>query len=114
MILRYGFYEGRVADAGRAAFDAHFERAVIPGLARMPGVGGVRLLRGLGVGGLPPRFHHAIELSFADEAALVRAMQSEERRVIQATPSDVLGSFAGGTPHANFRVVQALRGPDAD
>jgi len=113
MILRYGFYEGRVAEAERGRFDAHFDQIMIPMLARMPGLAEVRLLRGLSIGSLSPRFHHAIELSFPDEASLVRAMQSEERRAIQAAPNEVLGCFAGGTPHANFRVVQSLRGPNA-
>jgi uncharacterized protein (TIGR02118 family) len=113
MLLRYGFYEGQVDPARQEEFDRHFQETVIPGLAEMPGLVHVRLLRGVAVPGIEPRFHHIIELTFADEEGLVRAMNSEERRALQAANWSVMAAYRGATPHANFLVTASLEGPDA-
>jgi hypothetical protein len=111
MILRYGFYEGQVKAGRTAAFDAHFETFVIPALATMPGVVRVRLLRGIEVGEIQPRFHHIIELTFHDEEGLLEAMRSEQRRAIQAGQWGVMDFYDGATPHANLTVALSLDGP---
>lgn len=110
MYVRFGFYEGRVEPARQTEFDEHFQRVVIPGLARMPGIVSVRLLRGVPQGTIQPRFHHAIELTATDEGALLDAMRSQERRALQAGPWDVMKFYEGATPHANFRVTADLPG----
>jgi hypothetical protein len=113
MIVRYGLYEGQVEVERKNEFDAHFENFVIPALATMPGVVGVRLLRGIQVGDVQPRFHHVIELTFLDQEGLLTAMQSEQRRAIQAAPWGVMEFFEGATPHANLTVAITLDGPAA-
>lgn len=105
MILRYGIYEGRVGSGDQAAFDEIMGERVVPALARMPGVSGVRLLRGLAPAGLQPTYYQLIELSFPDEDALYRAMNSEERRAIGQVQASSLEMFRGRTPHGNFLVT---------
>jgi hypothetical protein len=78
----------------------------------MPGVVSARLLRGQSVGDIPPRFHHIIELTFEDEAGLMRAMNSNERRELQAVHRDVMPFYEGATPHGNF-LVTAVSGGEA-
>ncbi|MBM3596820.1 MAG: hypothetical protein FJX35_01300 [Alphaproteobacteria bacterium] len=110
MIVRYGIYEGSVAAENQAQFDRNMGDEVVPMLARMPGVLEVRLLRGIGVGALAPRYHQMIELSFADDAGLLMAMNSAERRDIGRVQAPSLDLFSGHTPHANFSVTRRLRG----
>jgi hypothetical protein len=110
MIVRYGFYEGQVRADRQAEFDAHFRDVVIPGLARMPGVVSVRLLRGIATGSIQPRFHHAIEVTCSGEDGLVEAMLSDQRRALQAGPWEIMDHYEGATPHANFTVAMALEG----
>jgi hypothetical protein len=111
MIIRYGIYEGTVADPDRAMFDRTMADGVVPALAGMPGVAQARLLRGIGVGGLAPRYYQLLELTFPDDAALMTAMNSAERRAIGQIQAPSLDLFSGRTPHANFTVVRALPGP---
>lgn len=113
MIIRYGFYEGQVRAERQAEFDAHFRNVVIPGLARMPGIISVRLLRGYAQGSVQPRFHHIIELTCRDENALIEAMLSDQRRALQAGPWEVMDFYEGATPHGNFIVAMTLEGPGA-
>lgn len=110
MILRYGIYEGWVGTADQAAFDEIMCDRVMPALARMPGVSGVRLLRGLSPVGLQPTYYQLIELSFPDEGALHQAMNSSERRAIAQVQAPSLNMFRGRTPHGNFRVTRDLNG----
>jgi hypothetical protein len=113
MIVRYGFYEGQVRPDRQAEFDTHFRDVVIPGLARMPGILSVRLLRGIASGSIQPRFHHVIELTCRDEDALVEAMLSEQRRALQTGPWEMMDFYQGATPHANFTVAMTLEGQGA-
>lgn len=110
MIVRYGFYEGHVAPDDRAAFDAIMGHEVMPALAEMPGVAEVRLLRGTTPAGLVPTYYQLIELSFADDADLYRAMNSPQRRGIGPVQVPSIPMFRGRTPHANFEVTTRLAG----
>jgi hypothetical protein len=110
MIIRYGIYEGRVEEADQAAFDEVMSERVVPALAGMPGVGEVRLLRGIAPAGLSPTYYQLIELGFADEAALHRAMNSAERRAIGFAQAPSIPLFRGRTPHGNFRVARRFAG----
>jgi antibiotic biosynthesis monooxygenase (ABM) superfamily enzyme len=110
MIVRYGFYEGTVEPGREAEFDACFRDEVVPGLARMPGVVSVRLLRDLRPAGIPQRFHHIIELTFRDMDGLVQAMNSPERRSLQHVHRGVMPFFDGATPHGNFEVTASVAG----
>jgi len=113
MLLRYGLYEGHVRAQDQGEFDEMVAGQMIPDLAGMPGVVSVRLMRGLRVGDLEPRFYHAIELAFEDEHGLVAAMNSDARKDIATRPTPALKLFVGRTPHANFRLVASLAGPAA-
>jgi hypothetical protein len=110
MFFRYGFYRGFVDAAHVEAFDGHFDREIVPVLAAFPGLLSVRLLRGRGMVGLPPRFHHLIELSFPTEEVMIGAMQSAERRAAMAAQARIMHLYHGATPHANFELAYEVAG----
>jgi hypothetical protein len=114
MFVRYGFYQGWVESAHVETFNAHFDEQIVPMLAMFPGLLTVRLLRGRGIAGLPPRFHHAIELSFPNEHAMMEAMRSPERRTVMAAQARIMHLYHGATPHANFELVREIAGSTAD
>jgi uncharacterized protein (TIGR02118 family) len=105
MIVRYGFYHGFVEPAHIETFDRHFDREVVPLLAAFPGLLSVRLLRGHRKAGLPPRFHHLIEIAFPDEPSMMEAMRSPERRAAMAAQARIMHLYHGTTPHANFELA---------
>jgi uncharacterized protein (TIGR02118 family) len=110
MFVRYGFYHGHVDAEDCSAFDEYFDREMVPLLAAFPGLVSVRLLRGRAPAGLPPRFHHAIELSFPDETAMLEAMRSPQRRAAMAAQARIMHLYHGATPHANFELVSEIPG----
>ncbi len=110
MHVRCAIFEGTVAPANRAAFDAHVEQKVLPILAAFPRIRSARVLRAQSVEDGGPPIYQVFELQFDDAEDLAAALASPNRARSRAALGEVMALFEGRVYHVNHRLSERAGG----
>jgi uncharacterized protein (TIGR02118 family) len=102
MIVRSAYLEGTVEAGDRAGFDRHMAEAVLPALAKYPGVRQVRLRRPVAADAGAPQVYLVFDLYFDSLEAMRAALASEVRQEVVASFGSAMPKFKGRAYHVMF------------
>lgn len=102
MIVRLGFYEGRVREGMEAKFYAIAFDELLPALRAFPGCVEAKVLRPTDVETGAPPCALALTLHYPDMAACEQALNSPQRLVARGIVARLLEMFEGRIHHYMF------------
>lgn len=106
MIIRLAIFKGHVPPKAVAAFNDHVTQRMLPLIAAFPDIASVRVLRTEGGDGELSDACLALEMSYADEASMERALASPERAQNALETETLLAMVENPTvSHAVFDVA---------
>ncbi|MGF7158824.1 uncharacterized protein (TIGR02118 family) [Rhodoligotrophos appendicifer] len=117
MFVRCALYYGTVKPENRKHFDDYVRDIHLPMVADWPHLRDLKLLKNEGAPFLAeqPKYYHAFELYFDNEADMDACMASEERkecRRVSAEDFDSFkGLFEGEVHHVNFKITDIPLNP---
>ena len=109
MIIRSAYLEGTVADADRAAFDAHMGGPVLAAIATYPGLRQVRLRKLEQADDGAPPVYMVFDLVFDSLQAMDAALASPTRQAVREIIAQGMKPFQGRVYHLVFN--EQLRSP---
>lgn len=102
MIIRSAYLEGRVAEADRAAFDAHMRGPVLAAIGTYPGLRQVRLRQIEQADEGAPPVYMVFDLAFDSLQAMDAALASPTRQAVRAIIQEGMRPFQGRVYHLVF------------
>lgn len=105
MFVRCAYFEGTVAEADRAAFDAGIREGVLPAMARFPKVRHVQALFGREYQEGAPDFHVVLRHGYDSLEDLHAALESPAREGVWAELDKIMPLFSGRVIHVNYETV---------
>jgi uncharacterized protein (TIGR02118 family) len=109
MIVRSAVLEGTVAPADVETFDALVRDAILPAIARYPGIREVRLRKPAETEPGAPPIHMIFDLVFDDLAAMHAALASPVRQEVRAEIATAMKLFTGRVYHLVLDEVATLK-----
>lgn len=104
MWVRSAFWTGRIKPGSEDAFIAAMDEELVPALARLPGVRGVRSLWPRRLEDSPPAIACQIVVEFESREDVDRMLASSERLALRGRVREVAGLFEGAISHIDYEV----------
>lgn len=102
MIIRSAYLEGAVAEADRAAFDAHMRGPVLAAIGTYPGLRQVRLRQIEQADEGAPPVYMVFDLIFDSLQAMDAALASPTRQAVRSIIQEGMRPFQGRVYHLVF------------
>lgn len=102
MLVRFGFYQGRVMPGSEQQFYQIAFRELLPAIRAFPGCVEATMLRPTETDQGAPECALALTMRYPDAAACARALASEQRFAARAIVARMLQMFEGEVYHYMF------------
>lgn len=107
-VTRLAFFEGTIKEGCTAAFDHYLEEKLVPLWTQFPGVIGVRLHREIGRDEGAPSFPLILSITYASNAAMQEALQSDVRMRSREVTQGLFDYFDGRIYHVNATALDRI------